>query len=194
MKWRHLMSVATPAQSVLTADEFARLPDTGHRTELVRGRVEEIPMPPPKHGQFCMNVTGPLFNHVTERKLGRVMINDSWVKTESGPDTVRGADIVFWSYERLPKGKLPEGIIHTPPDLVIEVRSPSERWTQAFGKVLEYLNAGVRVVCILDPPTETLSVYRPDELQQILTADDDFSLPDVLGDFSVKVSRFFVEE
>ena len=35
------------------------------------------------------------------------------------------------------------------------------------------------MACILDPGTETVSVYRPDEIQQILTADDEFTLPDV---------------
>ncbi len=187
------MSVAAPPLGLMTADEFARLPDTGQRTELVRGEIVEISMPPPKHGLYCMNVAGPLFDYVTRSKIGRVMSNDSWVKTEGTPDTVRGADIVYWSYERLPKGTIPDGIISTPPDLVIEIRSPSERWTKAFAKVLEYLNAGVRVACILDPPTETMSVYRPDELQRILTAEDEFALPDVLGDFRVKVSQFFTE-
>jgi len=119
------------------------------------------------------------------------MTNDSWVKTERGPDTVRGADLVFWSYERLPKGDLPEGVIPIAPDLVVEVRSPSERWTNVFAKVLEYLNAGVRVACILDPATETFSVYRADEIQQILTVDDDFTLPDVLPEFRVRVGQFF---
>jgi Uma2 family endonuclease len=188
------MSVAAPPTGLLSADEFARLPDTGKAVELVRGQIVEVPMPPPRHGLYCWQIARHIGNYVQEHKLGRVMINDSWVKTQDRPDTVRGADFIFWSYQRLPHGKIPEGVIPNPPDLVVEVRSPNERWTEAFGKVLEYLNAGVRVTCILDPGTETLSVYRPDELQQILTADDEFSLPDLLGDLRVKVSRFFVEE
>lgn len=189
------MSTAAPTQQgLLTAEEFARRPDHGRRTELVRGQVVEIPMPPPRHGHFCWKVAGPIGAHVERHELGRMMINDSWVKTEGGPDTVRGADVVYWSYERLPKGELPDGVIPTPPDLVIEIRSPSERWTNAFGKVVEYLNAGVRVACILDPATETLSVYRPDEIQQILTADDDFTLPEVLGDFRIRVGTFFAQD
>lgn len=185
------MSVTAPPSGPMTAEEFARRPDDGRRTELVRGQVVELPMPMPKHGYYCMNLAGAVYNHVRSHQLGRVMTNDSWVQTRKGPDTVRGADVIFWSYERLPEGDLPDGLIPTPPDLVIEVRSPSERWTEAFGKVLEYLQAGVRVACILDPKTETLSVYRPDEIQQILTVDDDFTLPDVLGDFRVRVGEFF---
>lgn len=55
----------------------------------------------------------------------------------------------------------------------------------------EYLEAGVRVACILDPASETLSVYRADEIQQILTVDDEFTLPDVLPGFKVSVGQFF---
>jgi Uma2 family endonuclease len=185
-----VMSVAAPP-GLLTAEDFARLPDRGRRAILVRGRVEETPMPPPKHGYYCVNIAAALFNHAKAHDLGRVMSNDSWVLTARGPDTVRGADVAFWSYARLPKGDLPDGVIEVAPDLVIEVRSPTERWNSVFGKVSEYLAAGVRVVCILDPRTETLSVYRDEELQVILTADDEMTLPDVLGDFRIQVGRFF---
>lgn len=185
------MSVAAPPPALLTAEEFARLPDDGRRLELVAGQLVETPMPPPKHGFCCSKLDRAIGNFVDDNGLGRVASNDSWVKTRGGPDTVRGADVAFWSYDRLPKGEVPEGIIPSPPDLVIEVRSPSERWTDIFGKMLEYLKAGVRVACILDPGTETLSIYRPDEIQQILTADDEFTLPDVLPGFATKVGKLF---
>jgi Uma2 family endonuclease len=187
------MSVAAPppVQALMTAEEFVRLPDSDRPMELVRGHVVEGLMPPPKHGYYCANLTGELRSHVKAHGLGRVMSNDSWVRTERGPDTVRGADVAYWSHERLPKGDLPDGLIEAAPDLVIEVRSPSQTWTKVFGKVAEYLGAGVRVVCILDPNTETLSVYRPEELQQIMTADDEFTVPDVLPGFRMTVGHVF---
>jgi len=58
----------------------------------------------------------------------------SW-QTHSNPDTVRGADVNFYSYERLPKGKVPEGFLPVVPDLIVEVRSPSERWVEMYAKV-----------------------------------------------------------
>jgi Uma2 family endonuclease len=184
------MSVAAPPPALLTAEEFVRLPDSGRRRELVGGQIVEVPMPPPKHGFLCMDLAASVYNHVRANDLGRVATNDSWVKTRGGPDTVRGADIAFWSYERLARGPVPDGLIPVPPDLVIEVRSPSEGWSDVFIKVGEYLAAGVRVACILDPKSETLSLYRDDEFQQILTADDEFTLPDVLPGFRVKVGQY----
>ncbi len=61
-----------------------------------------------------------------------------------------------------------------PPELVIEVRSPSDRWGQLFTKVGEYLAAGVLAVVVVDPNTETVSVYR-DSGQQIFTTADESS-------------------
>ncbi len=90
----------------------------------------------------------------------------------------------------MPQGPIPEDL-KVPPELVVEVRSPTDRWGQLFGKVSEYLGAGVVVVVIVDPNTETVSVYRDDGRQQILTTTDELTLPDVLPGFAVSVARFF---
>ena len=148
-------------------------------------------MPFPRHGRICL-VAGRLFDeHAEKNDLGRVMSNDSFVKTRSNPDTVRGADLCFYSYERLPKGIVPEGLLPVVPDMVTEVRSPSENWTKVFAKVVEYLEAGVRVVIVLDPTTETASVYRAEELQRVFDNGDELVIPEVLPGFAVPVKRLF---
>ena len=181
---------STDAPSLMTAEEFAQ--KHGHDyAELVKGQIVELPMPFPRHGRICL-LAGRLFDeHAEKNDLGRVMSNDSFVKNRSNPDTVRGADLCFYSNERLPKGAVPEGLLPVVPDMITEVRSPTERWTQVFTKVAEYLEAGVRVVVILDPTTATASVYRPDELQQIFDNGDDLVLPDVLPGFTAPVKRLF---
>ena len=45
-------------------------------------------------------------------------------------------------------------------------------------------------VCVLDPQTEALTVYRDDEFPRVLSADEELSLPDLLGDFRVVVRSF----
>lgn len=147
-------------------------------------------MPGLEHGELCMKIGAPIYNHVVVHNLGRVMSNDSFVKT--GPDSVRGADVLFYSYERLPKNRpVPRTMHDLAPDLVVEVRSPSDNWTELFAKVVEYLRAGVRVVLLLDPESATASVYRPDELQQILHNGDELTLPDVLPGFTLPIARLF---
>lgn len=184
--------MSTATETLLTAEEYRLLPDNGRPTELIRGRVVEMNMPAPRHGYICAIITEALSSFVRQHDLGRVMSNDSGVITHRGPDTVRGADVCYYSYTRLPKGPLPEGYLPVTPELVFEVRSPTDRWSHVIAKVGEYLNAAVLVVCVLDPQTETLTVYHADEIQRILTEDDELSLPELLGpDFRVPVRRFF---
>jgi Uma2 family endonuclease len=181
---------AGPPPALMTAEEFTARYANVH-AELVEGVVKEYPVPFAKHGFACSRVDRVIGHHADTHDLGRVATNDTWVRTGSNPDTVRGADVCFFSYERLPKGEVPEGLLPVAPDLVVEVRSPSEYWTDVFTKVVEYLKAGVRVVVVLDPKTATASVYRPDELQQIFHNSDPLVLPDVLPGFSVPVERLF---
>jgi Uma2 family endonuclease len=180
----------TPSLPLMTAVEFAQK-HAGDCVELVKGQVKELPMASPKHGKICVRTSRVMDEYAESNDAGHVMSNDSYVQTGSNPDTTRGADVSFYSYERLPKGKVPEGILPVVPDVIVEVRSPSERWTVLFAKVVEYLQAGVRAVIVLDEPTGTASVYRPDELQQIFHNGDSLAVPDVLPGFSVPVKRLF---
>src|ERR671927_217932 len=99
--------MATAVEPLLTAEQYARLPDTGVPTELVRGKVVEMNVPTPRHGQICSKVDRLVGNFADEHRLGHVVVNDSGVVTERDPDTVRGADAAFYSYARVPPGPLP---------------------------------------------------------------------------------------
>jgi Uma2 family endonuclease len=183
--------MAIGSQVLYTAEEFGRRPDPGYPEELVRGRIVRMPPPGSRHGKVC-NKTGRIVgNYADDHDLGHVLNNDSGVITERGPDTVRGADVCFYSYERVPKGPLPPGYLDVVPDLVFEVLSPDDRWRKVLGKVTEYLDAGVRVVVVLDPERRQLHVFQDDEPIRILTDQDELTLPNVLGEFRVPVRRFF---
>lgn len=194
------MTAATLDEKTLTAEEF--LADYGHLSgvELVCGRVvwkdrtvaaPEQAMPKFRHGVVSYRAVRLISDFVEANRLGWMAINDTFVRTESAPfATVRGADALFVGYKKIPAGETPDDLT-VAPDLVIEVRSPSDKWSGIFAKVGEYLNAGVTVVVVIDPHTESLSVYRQDELQQIFHNGDEFTLPDVLPGFSAPARRFF---
>jgi Uma2 family endonuclease len=181
-------SLSTPA--LLTAEQFAERPDPGYPEELVRGRIVPMPMPKPRHGQICGKAVRIFGAHVEDRDLGHVFCNDTGVITERGPDTVRGADVSFYSFARVPKGPLPDRYLDVAPDLVVEVMSPGDRWPKVFAKVAEYLDAGTTVVLVLDDQRRAAHVYRADGITQLLSADDELTIPDVLGEFRVRVSQF----
>ena len=180
-----------PAEpALLTAEEFAAR-YANRRVELVRGRVVELPMPFARHGKVCARVTTLLTNFVDAGDLGHVMTNDTLFVTGRDPDTSRGTDVCFLSYARLPKGPVPDGLLDIVPELVFEVRSPSDRWTKLIEKALEYLAAGVTVVVVLDPKTASASVFRADDRQDIFEADEVLTVPDVLPGFEAPVRKLF---
>ena len=184
-------ATAISPEPLLTADDYAKLPDTGVPTELVLGRVIEMNVPAPRHGEICSKVDRMIGNYADEKGLGRVVVNDSGVITGRNPDSVRGADAAFYSYTRVPRGPMPAGYLDVVPELVFEVRSATDRWSRLFAKAMEYLEAGVTVVCILDELSERVLVCRAEEAPLTLQRDGELHLPDVLGDFQVPVRRFF---
>jgi Uma2 family endonuclease len=183
--------MTTIAERLLTAEEYEQLPDNGQPTELVRGRVVTLNMPYPRHGEICVQTAYLLRRYLEDKDLGRVVGNDSGVITAHGPDTVRGVDVGFYSYSRVPRGPLPRGYLPVVPELVFEVRSPTDRWSRILAKVGDYLEAGVTLVCVLDEQTQTARVYRQEEPEQVFTADQELTLPEVLPEFRVAVRRFF---
>jgi Uma2 family endonuclease len=187
-----LEQIMATVTSLLTAEQYMALPDSfDGPTELVKGELVTMPPPRPRHGEICMQIGYLLRRYFEDHPLGRVVCNDSSMITERDPDTVRGPDVAYYSYERVPKGPLPDGLLPVAPELVFEVRSPSDRWGDLHTKVAEYLNVGVNVVCVLDNDTRAAHLFFADREPQVLGAEDEFSLPDVLGEFGVKVARFF---
>lgn len=176
-------------EPLMTAEDFALLDGDDRPRELVRGRVVTSSVRFPQHGQVCANVIRTVASHA--RDFGHLVCNGSAVITERNPDTVRGPDISFYSFERVPLGPIPDGYLSVLPEVAFEVRSPEDNWKKLLEKLVEYLNAGVNVVCVLDQMTETMRVYTSDEPETVLGPDDEFSLPDFFGDLRVHVKRFF---
>ncbi len=181
----------TTAAALLTAEEYAELPDDGRPSELVRGVVVPMNMPAPRHGEICVRTILLLQQYLDSHPVGRLVSNDSGVITERDPDTVRGADVAFYSYARTPQGPLARGYLPVAPELVFEVRSPGDRWRQIVVKVGEYLQVGVTLVCVLDQQPETAHVYHADQSPREVRRDEELTLPEVLSDFRVPVRRFF---
>jgi Uma2 family endonuclease len=187
------MSPATlspPAAPRITAEEYLRLAPSDRPSELVRGRIVVMNPPFSAHGYWCRQIARILDDFVRKQDLGRVITNDGGVITKRDPDTVRGADVAYYSYQRVPKGPLPDGYWPTP-ELIAEVKSSEDRWAKIHEKVGEYLNAGVLTVLVLDPPSQTVQIYSPDRPVEILAMTDTLSLPDVLPGFAASVSQIY---
>ncbi|MBN9519793.1 Uma2 family endonuclease [bacterium] len=184
--------MSTAAANRLTAEEFARLPNPpdGSKQELVRGKIVTLPPNGFLHGFVQGNVASLLKAHVRQHKLGRVTV-ESGVITEQGPDTVRGPDVAFWSYQRVPQGDVPVVYANEPADLVTEVVSPGNTKQRMTLKVRKYFNSGVRLVWVVHPEERTVIVYTKPGDGTVLWEDATLTGGDVLPGFRCPVAEFF---
>jgi Uma2 family endonuclease len=178
----------------ITIEEYRQRDRCDRPTELVRGRVIELEYGTPYHGWICSNFVGMLGRYVVDHKLGRVMSNDSGVVTESDPDTLRGADVAYYSFDRLPPGAFSrDEYLAVVPEFIVEVLSPNDRWSAVFAKVTEYLKAGVTAVCVLDanPASAGATIYRDRRAPESFGPDAELTVPDALPGFRVRVGEFW---
>jgi Uma2 family endonuclease len=176
------------AERPITAEELWRLAPQ-ERGELVNGRFIEMPPTGHPHGTVETNVAAELRAFVKARNLGKVMSGEVGIITRRDPDTVRGADVAYISQARLAKAKA-KGYLDVPPELVVEVVSPSDRWTDINEKVDEYLARGVDEVWVVDPRTRRVTCYRSTAMRTY-QQEDQLSAPDLLPGFALPVAELF---
>ena len=174
-----------------TAEELLRIPDDGFRYELVRGELSKMVLAGNTHGEIAALLTGSLVHHVTTHQLGDVYAAETGFKISSDPDTVRAPDVAFIQQQRLQKIGPVEGYWPGAPDLVAEVVSPHDRYTDVEEKVSDWLNAGTRIVIVINPRQRTVAVHRLHSDVHILSADEMIDGADVVPGWSLKVGSLF---
>jgi Uma2 family endonuclease len=144
---------------LVTADEFAQIPDDDCRHELVAGRVIRMSPVGSLHGVLVVRLAGLLDGWVRRYDLGLVM-TETGFRLADNPDTVRAPDLSFVARARVPATGAPRGFWQGPPDLAVEVLSPDDHPATVRAKVDEYLACGVRLVWVVDPDATTVTSHR----------------------------------
>src|SRR5678815_292090 len=171
----------------MTAEELLRLNLPNKRTELVRGVLVVREPAGYQHGDVAMRLAAAIFTHVQARGLGRVFAAETGFTLTRKPDTVRAPDVAFISTARLPDPP-PRGFAELAPDLAVEVLSPDDRPGEVLAKVADWLNAGARLVWVVDPVRVLARVYRADGSESILDDPDALRGEDVLPGFEYPLS------
>lgn len=175
----------------LTLEEFQRMPEEDeHRLELSRGRVVREPRPGARHGVVATELIFRMETWARGRGLGRTVAVTGFLLSVD-PPTVRGPDVAFISVGNLPPQGPARGFWKGAPDLAVEVLSPSNSAAEIQGKVLEYLDAGARLVWVIDPETRTATVYRSRAEIRLLTGADSLDGGDVLPGFRLPLAELF---
>ncbi len=138
-----------------------------------------------------MKFTWRLAQHIEINGLGRVYAAETGFEIHSNPDTVRAPDVAFVSRERLEEVGPVEGYWPGAPDLAVEVVSPTDRHTEVVEKALEWLDAGCRMVLVVDPKQHTVTVYRSRENIRILAEGDALGSADAIPGSSLPVTEIF---
>jgi Uma2 family endonuclease len=172
------MSAGAP----MTVEELLRLNLPDKRTELVRGVLVVREPAGFAHGRVAMRLALKLGVHVQQTGAGELLAAETGFTLARGPDTVRAPDVAFVRRERVPDPP-PRGFPQLAPDLVVEVLSPDDRPGETLAKVGDWLEAGSRLVWVIDPQRRYARIYRPDGTETVITESEHLSGEEVLPGF-----------
>ncbi len=168
---------------LMTAEELLSTNVPNKRTELVRGRLIVHEPPGGRHGYIAANLAFRLNQHIDLTAAGAVFVGDVGFTLRRDPDTVRGPDVAFVRKDRLPQ-PIPNSYLEFAPDLVVEVLSHNDRPGEVLAKVGDWLDAGARLVWVVDPERRLARVYREDGTEYMLDETAQLLGEDVLPGFS----------
>jgi Uma2 family endonuclease len=169
----------TSVETLLTAEEFASLPEPeeGGKMELVDGKVVCMPPAGDEHGHRALKLGRRLDEFAERHAQGEVKVETGFLLRRT-PDLLRAPDVSFIADEMLAPERDRSGYIEGPPTLAIEVVSPGDHEMEISGKVGDYLEAGARRVWIVRPRLRTITVHCPGGdshtygIEDTLTSDD----------------------
>lgn len=176
----------------MTAEQLLDLPDDGLRHELVDGELRTMSPAGYRYGRVSAVVIRALGTFVAEHGLGDVLSSETGFVLHRGPDTVRAPDAAYVRGERVAALDDEAGFAEVAPDLVAEVVSPSDRASEVTSKALAWLDAGVRLVRVIDPVGRLVTAYRPDGVVALVRgADAALDGGDVLPGFARPLADLF---
>ena len=176
-------------KTLLSVEEFERMPDDDLRHELDEGELLTMAPASEEHGDVEVAVLTRLHSFVTQHRLGKVYGGDTGFRIAK--DIVRAPDVAFLRKERLGRGTR-RSFVEGAPDLAVEIFSPSDSVPQLMRKVRQYLEHGSKTVWVVYPETQQVHVFQSGAADRILEAGDQLEAPELLPGFSGRVGELFV--
>ncbi|HZN38651.1 MAG TPA: Uma2 family endonuclease [Planctomycetota bacterium] len=177
-------------RTVTTAEQLLSMYEPGRPTELVRGVLRRLSPAGYRHGAVIGRLAGRIGPYARERNLGETFGAETGFILARNPDTVRAPDVAFVQQNRLPS-EFSSGYFPGPPDLAVEVTSPTDTYTEVHQKALSWLEHGTRLVWVIDPVARHATVYRGRDDMTVLGADEELTGGDVLPGFTVALRDLF---
>lgn len=184
------MVLQTKPMTVEEFDAFVLLPENIDREfEFIGGEIYEV-VSNPKSSNTAMRFATFLGGYLLQNDIGYLTGADGGYRV-SGERYI--PDVGFISYAKQPELSYTDGYNPNPPDLAVEVLSPSNDDEKMRIKIHNYQAAGT-VVWLGDVESQTIEVYRPGQPVMILGINDVLDGGDVLPGFKVAVKDIFASK
>ena len=184
--------MSTVLEQIYTPEDLLTMPDR-KKYELVDGHLVERQM------SLLSSWVGGQLHFELSRFLREHQIGWAWPSDQgyacfpNSPRKLRFPDVSYVSKRRLPAGLTSDGYIYIPPDLAVEVVSPNDLSYEVERKTIEFLDAGVPLVWVIDPEARTVRIYRGDGSSGWLREDGELSGEGVLPGFRCRLTTIFPE-
>lgn len=161
----------------------AQYPD--YRLELVKGKIIVMSPSGYESDEVAFRFGANLWNWVEPRQLGRITGSSAGFNLAN----TRAPDVSFIRAERLPRS--PRGYATIPPDLMVEVKSPTDRVDDLRDKIDEFLAQGTVVGILVNPEERTVEIRRLNQAPIVLQDGDVLTVSDLLPGWQVPVSALW---
>jgi Uma2 family endonuclease len=141
---------------IWTLEEFLQLEETNTPCELINGELIMSPTPTFLH-QTILGRLYVLFFHAAESTGGTACFSPFDLCIDER--NVFQPDLMYLSPEK--KSFITPRSIKGPPDIAVEILSPSNRHNDTGRKKKGYLRLGVSEYWIIDPPHKNISIFTP---------------------------------
>ncbi|MEJ7595353.1 MAG: Uma2 family endonuclease [Planctomycetaceae bacterium] len=145
----------------LTAEALFTISSTLGRAELIDGELVRMRPAGFEHGSITLKLVWPIARYVEEHQLGIVCAAETGFLLKRNPDTVRA------------------------------FVSPNDTSSEVQAKALAWIEAGCRVVWIVDPKLKHVTEFRSETLIRVFTVKDRLAASEIFGDWSIEVGKLF---
>ena len=180
--------------NAITVDDVLDLPlpngVSGY--EFVDGRPVPVMVASPIHGELIVKVAALLWHYVKQNDLpGKVWSDAGFVLgLRRDRERMRGPDVSYIRAEKT-EGMNPERLFRGVPDLAIEIDLTSAKKPGGQQRVVDYLEAGVQMVWVIDPHSRTATVYHSDGSARLLRDAEALDGEDVVPGFVLRLAELF---